>query len=61
LKNGYVNSLNGKLRADLLNGEILYTVVGLRLFNRALGRMLQPSPPAPPDGARSDICRISLR
>jgi putative transposase len=31
-ENGYVESLNGKLRDELLNGEIFYTVAGARVL-----------------------------
>jgi len=47
-QNGYVESLNGKLRDELLNGEIFYTLAEARYL---IGRWRLLQPPAHPAGA----------
>jgi len=44
-ENGYVESCNGKLRAELLNGELFYTLYEAQVLV-ALALSLQYTPPA---------------
>ena len=41
-ENGYVESFNGKLRDELLNGEIFYTLKGGKGFDREMEAAVQP-------------------
>jgi len=41
-ENGYIESFNGKLRDELLNREIFYTLQGGRGLDRALEARVQP-------------------
>ena len=37
-ENGYIESINGKLRVELLNGEIFDTIMGARVVTERLRR-----------------------
>jgi putative transposase len=64
-ENGYVESFNGKLRDELLNGEIFYTLREARVLierwrSSTTGQAaLEPGLPAA--GTRSDRCWPALR
>ena len=59
-ENGYVESFNGKLRDELLNGEVFYTLKEAQVLNPEVAAGLQPPQTPQRAGLPAASARINL-